>query len=75
MTRSEDDGVGSEMPEPLEPDRVVTAEERFADEDPRRGVADVNKIPKMPRRPARGRGPKNRNHGSERHNEGRRPQR
>ena len=60
----------------LEPDRVVTAEERFADEDPRRGVADVNKILRLPRRRGGGgRGRVNRNPGAERQNEGRRPQR
>ena len=65
-----------ETSEPLEPDRVVTAAERFADEDPRRGIADVNKIRRMRRWRGRGaRGPVNRNSGAERQNEGRRPQR
>lgn len=64
-----------ETPEPLEPDRVVTAAERLAAEDPRRGVADASRIPGLPRRRGRGgRGPVSRNSGAERQNEGRRPQ-
>jgi hypothetical protein len=65
-------GAVEDGAEPLEPDRVVTAEELLAEKDPRRGVADASGAVKRRPRSWRGRGAVRRDQGAERQNEGRR---
>ncbi|MFI5698028.1 hypothetical protein ACIA58_39600 [Kribbella sp. NPDC051586] len=58
--------------EPMEPDRVFTAEELLAEKDPRIGVADANGAVKRRPRLRRGGGRRSTAQTSERQNEGRR---
>ena len=61
-----------EATEPLEPDRVFTAEELVRQRDPRDGVADANGAVKRRPRLRRGGGRRGTAQTSERQNEGRR---
>jgi hypothetical protein len=61
-----------EATEPLEPDRIFTAEELLKQRDPRDGVADANGAVKRRPRLWRGGGRRGTAKGSERQNEGRR---
>lgn len=61
-----------EATEPLEPDRVFTAEELIRQRDPRDGVADANGAVKRRPRLRRGGGRRSTAQTSERQNEGRR---
>jgi hypothetical protein len=64
--------MAEDKPEPLEPDKVMTAEELLAAKDPRRGVADAKEAVKRRPRLWRGGGRVRRDQGAERQNEGRR---
>ncbi|RZU03352.1 hypothetical protein EV645_7379 [Kribbella rubisoli] len=61
-----------EATEPLEPDRIFTAEELLKQRDPRDGVADANGAVKRRPRLRRGGGRRSTAQTSERQNEGRR---